>query len=42
MIKEIVKDQFQLSQKSAIATKEDLDVIINEIHEFLRYIKGNR
>ena len=31
MIKEIVKDQFQLSQKSTIATKEDLDIITDLI-----------
>ena len=37
MIKEIVKDQFQLSQKSAIATKEDLDVIT----DLLDTIKAN-
>lgn len=37
MIKEIVKDQFQLSQKSAIATKEDLDIIT----DLLDTIKAN-
>ena len=37
MIKEIVKDQFQLSQKSTIATKEDLDVIT----DLLDTIKAN-
>lgn len=37
VIKEIVKDQFQLSQKSAIATKEDLDVIT----DLLDTIKAN-
>ena len=33
MIKEIVKDQFQLSQKSAIATKEDLLDTIKANHD---------
>ena len=37
VIKEIVKDQFQLSQKSAIATKEDLDIIT----DLLDTIKAN-